>query len=153
VVAVSFSFLELTFPTANPQTLGSGKYQVTAGIETSRPLRSFDDGASRHQLSLNGLVQQVVSVAGDSSAKDINYTKFELGIGDVWRQDYSIKLTVKPVLDWQQEGKTGAVAELEGGLNLSPGWRLTLMLGGQLWGAGVPSTYSKRAELKLRHDF
>jgi hypothetical protein len=123
------------------------------GIEASRPLRSIDGGPGMHQFSSSGLAEQVVSVAGDPSAKDINYTKFELGIGDVWRQDYSIKLTVKPAIDWQQEGKTGAVAELEGGLNLSPGWRLSLMLGGQLWGAGVPSTYSKRAELKLRHDF
>jgi len=147
------SFLELTFPTADPETLGSGKYQVTVGVETSRPLRSVDTGSSVHQWSLATLVQQVVSVAGNPNAKDIDYTKFELGVGDVWRQDHSVKLTVKPVIDWVQDGKTGAVAELEGGMNLSRDWRISLMLGGQLWGAGVPSTYSKRVELKARYSF
>lgn len=49
-------------------------------------------------------------------------------------------------------GNTGAVAELKGGKDLSRDWRMSLMLGGQLWGAGVPSNYSKWVELKLRYS-
>jgi hypothetical protein len=147
------TFIELTFPTADPETLGSGKYQVTLGTETSRPLISIDTASSTHRWFLAALIEQVVSVAGDPDTKNINYTKFELGVGDVWRQDYSGKLTVKPVIDWEQDAKTGAVAELEGAINVSSNWRVTLMLGGQLWGTGVPSTYSKRVELKIRYSF
>jgi hypothetical protein len=147
------TFIELTFPTADPETLGSGKYQVTVGTETSRPLISIDSASSTHRWFLAALIEQVVSVAGDRNAKDIDYTKFELGVGDVWRADYSVQLTIKPVIDWVQDAKTGAVAELEGGMNLSDDWRISMMLGGQLWGAGVPSTYSKRVEFKVRYSF
>jgi hypothetical protein len=38
-------------------------------------------------------------------------------------------------------------------MNPARDWRILLMLGGQLWGAGVPSTYSKRVELKARYSF
>ena len=147
------TFLELTFPTADPETLGSGKYQVTLGTETSNPLGAIHTESGAHRFSLGALVEQIVSVAGDPNTKDINYTKFELSAGDVWREDYSLKLTLKPAIDWVQGGKTGAVAELEGGMNASREWRISLMLGGLLWGQGVPSTYSKRVELKLRYSF
>ena len=147
------SFLELTFPTADPETLGSGKYQVTLGTETSNPLGAIHTESGAHRFSSGALVEQLVSVAGDPDTKDINYTKFELSVSDAWREDYSLKLTLKPAIDWVQDGKTGAVAELEGGMNASSEWRISLMLGGRLWGEGVPSTYSKRAELKLRYSF
>jgi hypothetical protein len=147
------SYVELTFPTANPQSLGSGKYQVTVGTETAKLLGSIYTASSVHRFSLGVLVEQIVSVAGDPSRKDINYTKFELSLADAWREDYSLKLTFKPAIDWEQNGKTGAVAELEGAMNASRDWRISLMLGGLLWGEGVPSTYSKRVELKLRYSF
>lgn len=147
------SFIELTFPTANPESLGSGKYQVTLGTETSRPLGSIRTESSVHRFALGTLVEQIVSVAGDPDTKDINYTKFELSASDVWREDYSLKLTFKPVIDWVQDGNTGAVAELESGINASRDWRISLMLGGLLWGQGAPSTYSKRVELKVRYSF
>src|SRR6185437_5369297 len=57
--------------------------------------------------------------------------------------------TAKPVIDWEQDGKTGAVAELEGAVTLQHNWKLQLMLGGRLWGEGVPSTYGTRVELTL----
>jgi hypothetical protein len=83
----------------------------------------------------------------------VNYTKFELALRDVWRKVYSLKLTAKPVIDWVQDGKTGAVAELEGAVTLQHNWKLQLMLGGRLWGEGVPSTYGTRVELTLGHTF
>jgi hypothetical protein len=143
---VSF-FSELTFPTADPDSLGQGKYQVMAGAETFYPLDSIS--SDDHKLSFSPQIQQVVSVAGDQDRKDINYTKFELALRDVWRKAYSLKFTAKPVIDWVQDGKTGAVAELEGGVTLEQGWRVLLILGGRLWGEGVPSTYGTRVELTV----
>jgi hypothetical protein len=64
------------------------------------------------------LVGQVVSVAGDSDAKDINYTKIELAVRDTWRSDFALKFTLKPVIDWQQGGRTAAVIELQGDLEI-----------------------------------
>ena len=145
-------FLELSFPTANPQSLGQGKYQVTLGVETSVPLASFKVGATTHKVSFAPLIEQGVSVAGDKSRKDINYTKLELGLRDDWR-NYTLKLTLKPVIDWEQSGQTGAVTELEGGVNFERGWYVRLMLGHRTWGGSVPSTYGTRAEFTLGRMF
>jgi hypothetical protein len=147
---VSF-FSELTFPTADPDTLGQGKYQVMLGAETLHPLPSISN--DDHKLSFSPQVQQVVSIAGDSERKDINYTKFELALRDVWRKLYSLKLTAKPVIDWVQNGKTGAVAELEGAVSLQHNWNLKLMLGGLLWGEGTASTYGTRLEVTVGKTF
>jgi len=149
-VPVSF-FSELTFPTADPDTLGQGKYQVMLGAETFHPLPSIS--SDDHKLSFSPQVQQVVSVAGDSERKDINYTKFELALRDVWRKLYSLKFTAKPVIDWVQNGKTGAVAELDGAVTLQHNWKLQLMLGGLLWGEGTASTYGTRLELTVGKTF
>lgn len=147
---VSF-FSELTFPSADPDTLGQGKYQVMLGAETLHPLPSISN--DDHKLSFSPQVQQVVSIAGDSERKDINYTKFELALRDVWRKLYSLKLTAKPVVDWVQNGKTGAVAELEGAVSLQHNWNLKLMLGGLLWGEGTASTYGTRLEVTVGKTF
>lgn len=144
-------FSELTFPTANPKELGQGKYQVMAAVETTLPLESLSSAS--HQLTFSPQVQQVVSVAGDPERKDINYTKLELALRDVWRKLYSLKFTAKPVIDWVQDGKTGAVGELEGGVTLAGDWRVLLMLGWRLWGEGVPTTYGTRVELTLGKTF
>jgi hypothetical protein len=146
-------YVEVTFPTANPESLGSGKYQVAPAIETALSLASIGADSNRHELFFGALIQQFVSVAGDQAAKDINYTKFEVKVQDVWRKDYSAKVTLKPVVDWVEDGRTGAVVELEGRVNFSHGWSVSLMLGKLAWGAGVPSTYSNRVELTLRNDF
>jgi hypothetical protein len=149
-VPVSF-FSELTFPTSDPRSLGQGKYQVMAGMETFHPLDSMS--TEDHKLSFLPQVQQVVSVAGEADRKDVNYTKFELALRDVWRKAYSLKLTAKPVIDWEQDGKTGAVVELEGGIAFQHGWRVLLMLGGRLWGDDVASTYGTGVELTVGRTF
>jgi len=149
-VPVSF-FSELTFPTADPDSLGQGKYQVMVGAEAFHPLQAISN--DDHKLSFSPQVQQVVSVAGDPERKDINYTKFELALRDLWRKLYSLKLTAKPVIDWVQNGKTGAVGELEGAVFFQRDWKLQLMLGGLLWGAGTASTYGTRVELTVGKTF
>jgi hypothetical protein len=146
------TFLELTFPTADPESLGQGKYVVTAGVDTSWPLGSFSLGSTSHKVSVAPLIQQVVSVAGDQSRKDINYTKLELALRDVWR-NYALKLTLKPVIDWEQDGATGAVTELEGRMSFGRGWATALMIGHRTWGGSVPSTYGTRVELTLGRTF
>jgi hypothetical protein len=138
-------FLEVTFPTANPEELGKGKYQVSPGIKTDFPISFGQRLPESHRMTFEPLVQQVVSVAGDENRTNINYTKFELALRDVWRKRYWLKLMGKPIVDWEQDGNTGAVVELEGGWIISRQWRVWLMLGSRLWGAdGIPSTYDKR---------
>ncbi len=147
------SFLEVTFPTADRGELGSGKYQVSPGIWTNIPISFGQRLPESHKITFEPLVKQVVSVAGDESRKNNNYTKFELSLKDTWRKKFWLKLEAKPVVDWEQSAKTGAVGELEGGWFINSQWRVWLMFGSRLWGEGVPSTYDKRVGINASFAF
>jgi len=147
------SFFEVTFPTASPETLGSGKYQISAGLSSSVAVPLPEKMSESHKLFFNALIQQVASVAGDENFKDINYTKFELALKDTWQQKYWMKLAAKPVVDWEQDAKTGAVAELEVGWSINRDWSGSLTGGARLWGEGVPSTYSTRVGFSVAFVF
>ena len=146
------TYVEATFPTADPESLGQGKYQLTLGVDSFIPLGSIKTASGTQAFSFSPLVEQTVSVAGDPDRPDINYTKFELAARDVWN-NYSLKFTVKPVIDWEKDADTGAVGELEAGVRFGRGWTVLLMLGGRLWGESVASTYDKRTELTVRYLF
>ena len=137
-------FLESTFPTADSEELGSGKYQVAMGIRTNFPISLSQSSPNAHRVSFEPLIKQVVSVAGDEGRKDINYMKFELSLKDTWKKKYWLKLTPKPVVNWEQSAETGAVAELQGGWIINSRWKVWLLLGSRLWGEKVPSTYDQR---------
>jgi len=143
------SFVELTFPTANPASLGTGKYQFSAGVKTAFRLSPGSVSFGSPAESFSTQLQQVFSFAGDPARKDINQTKFELEWRDTWAAGHYAKATAKPVVDWVGGGQTGAVLELEGGWVLDPQWTLAIMAGHLLWGEGVPSTYKTRAEIKV----
>lgn len=147
------SFLELTFPTADPESQGTGKYQFSAGVKTVFPMSPGSAWFGTPKQSFSVQVQQVFSFAGDPARNDINQTKFELEWRDAWPSGHYVKATAKPVIDWVGNGQTGAVLEVEYGLPLDPRWGLAVMAGGLLWGEGVPSTYSTRAEIKLIHRY
>lgn len=147
------AYAELTLPTADPASLGGGKYQIAPAVRTRVTVGAYRIDDSKHALTLGALVQQVLSFAGDESRKDIDYTKLEVSLNDGWGEGRFVKLTFKPAIDWEQGGKSGATAELEGGLRLAPEWEVALMGGGLLWGSGVPSTYRRRIQLTLGYRF
>jgi hypothetical protein len=145
--------IELTFPTADPSSLGAGKYQFSAALHSVARAPAFIAGSGQHRIRYEWDVRQTVSVAGDASRQDINNTKPELALRDSIGSRHWLKLTFKPTIDWVQSGKTGAVLELEGGWSASPDWRFSMMGGGLLWGEGVPGTYHRRLELVAGHVF
>jgi hypothetical protein len=140
-------FLEATLPTADPAELGTGKYQLSAGVtaakEASRGPRLFRFTAQ---------LQQTNSVAGDEARPDINYTKLDLSLRDIHATHW-FKVALNIRADWEQGGKTGAVAEIEAGRNLGPDWRLWVMVGGLLWGEGVKGTYGSKLLIGLDRSF
>jgi hypothetical protein len=147
------TFGEITFPTANPESLGSGKYQLSAGARSVFPMDEGGGASSTHRHSFSLQVKQVVSFGGDAARKDINQTKFELEWRHEFPPGYFAKATAKPLIDWVQDGKTGAVLELEGGWAIDRQWTVALMAGGLLWGEGTPGTYETRVELKVSRRF
>jgi hypothetical protein len=148
------SFVELTVPTADPSSLGAGKVQLSAGLRLLAPVVLPFETPAAHDSRFEVEVEQVASIAGDAARPDINYTKLELSVFDVWRQTWSVKLKLKPSVDWAKDGDTGAVGEVEGGLNFARHWRSTLMFGRRLWGPkGIGGTYDDRVELTLARTF
>ena len=147
------SFVELTFPTAEPASQGTGKYQFSAGVRTAMRMAPGTASFGSPAQSLAIQVQQVVSFSGDPARKDINQTKFELEWRDTWVGEHYAKATAKPVVDWIGAVQTGAVLELEGGWVLDPRWKLALMAGHLMWGEGVSGTYKTRAEIKVIYRY
>jgi hypothetical protein len=147
------SFIEVTLPTADPGSLGSGKYQLSAGLRMLTPVNlPLVDHAS-HTSRFETEVQQVNSIGGDPSRNDINYTKFEFTLYDIWRKRYTLKLKLKPTVDWMKD-ETGAVFEIEGGLLFARNWRTWLMVGHRISGpSGVSNTYGKRLEVGVARTF
>src|SRR3954462_4083312 len=139
--AISY-FIEGTAPTADPAALGTGKYQLSAGVSAA-----VERGGRRFTSQL----QQVNSVAGDEARADINYTKLDLSLRNAWRENW-VKLAVNTRADWEL-GKTGAVGEVEYGRRLDPQWSLWLLAGHLLWGEGVKATYGSKLMIGLDRWF
>lgn len=148
------SFLEMVFPTADPESSGSGKYQLNGGIRMIMPVSLPVAHPKEHKAQFETEISQTVSIAGDDNRKDINYTKFEFTFYNVWRQQYTMKLKLKPSVDWIQDGKTGSVGEVEGGMFFTRHWRTWIMLGRRLTGPeGVKGTYGTRMEFGLARTY
>jgi len=147
------TFLEVTFPTADPESLGSGKYQLTAGIQPTVRIPLSEPLSQSHKMTFSPLVKQVISVAGDENRKNINHTQLELALREAWQKKYWLKMTPKVIVDWEQDANTGSVLELEIGWIINRRWSTWLMLGTRLWGEGIPSTYDKRVELGVAFLF
>jgi len=135
-------FVEATFPTAARDDLGAGKYQISAGLTATTPFPTPGDMAT-HYIRFTSQVQQVNSVAGDANRQDINYTKLDLSLRDVVGVHW-FKLAFNTRADWELNGKTGAVGELEYGRRLTDQWSLWILGGGRLWGEGVRATYGSK---------
>jgi hypothetical protein len=136
------TFLETTFPTAARDDLGTGKYQISAGLTATTPFPAPGNMAS-HYVRFTAQLQQVNSVAGDENRQDINYTKLDLSLRDVIGVHW-LKAALNTRADWELNGKTGAVAELEYGRRLTDEWSVWVLAGGRLWGEGVRATYGSK---------
>jgi hypothetical protein len=145
------TFLEATFPTAARDDLGAGKYQLSAGVTGTTPFPS-PGGMASHYVRFTTQLQQVNSVAGDENRQDINYTKLDLSLRDVFGAHW-LKGALNTRVDWEQNGKTGAVGELEYGRRLTDEWSVWVMAGGRLWGEGVKGTYGSKLMLGVDRWF
>jgi len=152
------SYVEFTAPTANPESAGTGKYQLAAGIRMLAPFGAPYVPQS-HFTRFETELSQTNSIGGDPARADINYTKLELTLYDLWRDKYTLKLKLKPVWDHVKH-EEGAVAEIEAGFYFGEkrgeqrAWRTWLMAGSRVAGPpGVASTYNTRLELGVARTF
>ena len=149
------ALLETTFPSAQPESLGTGKYQLTPGTEIWVPIWSsvVTIGPPVWQTGVKPLVEQFVSVAGDPSRADIDYTQMEFPLEGSWNWKVSLKLNPKFMVNYVGGVSSGAVFEFEPRWYINRRWELDLTLGHLLWGAGTPGTYQKKVEFSVWFNF
>jgi hypothetical protein len=141
--------VDVVFPTAASEKLGNGKYQLGPGVEASIPLPA-PWARSGPRLRFAPLIRQTFSVAGDPDRSDQNYTQLEAKLEAAWPDRFVVSVNPKPVIDWEQDGATAAVLQLEGAWLVSRSWRVWLKPGFRLWGPALPSTYDRQLELGVR---
>ncbi|MFO1475096.1 MAG: hypothetical protein U1F98_00420 [Verrucomicrobiota bacterium] len=148
-------FEETTFPSANPKSLGNGKYQLGLGAEQMIPIAALSSPqtAPKWSTTFTPLLEQTFSVAGDASFPPINYTKLELALKTSWRRTVSLKLNPKFTFDWVGGEDSGAVIELEPSWNITRRWNFSVTLGHGMFGVGVPGTYNRKIEWDLQFSF
>jgi hypothetical protein len=149
------AILQTTFPTAQPESLGTGKYQLTPGTEVWIPIwaSSHGDTPPVWKTGVQPLVGQFVSVAGDPSRTDINYTEIETQLQGIWRDKVNVELNPKFFVNYVGGVASGAVFELEPHWKINRRWELDLILGHGMWGVGEPGTYQKKVEFSVRFNF
>jgi hypothetical protein len=147
-------FVEVVFPTASPKDLGSGMYQLAPAVKFTVPLYPGPGIFSAHDVTGSAEVQQYLSLGGFGGFKDIDYTKFDFQLKDVWRKKYWAILKVKPVIDWEQDGRWGGTAEVEIGWFINRRWSLYVSYTNSLPdGNHVPGTCEKRVTLDVACRF
>jgi hypothetical protein len=148
-------FMETIFPSAKPESLGTGKYQLAPATEVWVPIwdSARDQAPPVWRTGAQPLVEQFVSVAGDPSRTNIDYTKIELQLQGSWRNKVSLKLNPKFMVNYVGGVSSAAVFEFEPHWNINRHWELDLTLGHSLWGVGEPGTYQKKLEFWVRFNF
>lgn len=143
----AFVEAQVIFPTATHNNLGRGKYQVVPAVFFSIPVKPLDF------IMFPG-IQQDVSVGGDPSRKEVNFTKLNLEMTKPWANSLWWT-TVEPVLylDWTQKAKTACNLEFEVGRRLGDHWRAWLRPAVGLWGTGVPGAYDWYTQAGFRYMF
>jgi hypothetical protein len=138
---------QVVFPTATNSNLGRGKYQLVPAMFLSVPIKRLD-------LVVFPGIQQDVSVGGDPSAKNVNFTKLNMEITKPWANS-QWWTTVEPVLfiDWTQKAKTAFDLEFEVGRRLGENWRAWFRPAVGIWGTGVPGAYDWYTQIGIRYMF
>ena len=134
------------FPTATDTQLGRGKYEVGPGMAVSIPIPSI-------KSIFFPLVEHFVSVGGDPSQRDVDFSALELQLNTVWSREWWTLLEGDLNLDWTRGAKTGAVLEGEVGRRFGPHWRAWVRPGVGLWGQDVRGTYDWSAQVGIRYMF
>jgi hypothetical protein len=135
-----------SFPTASDDRLGTGKYTVGPLLVTARYLpliKSFLFGAISHQ----------VSVGGDPSRKDVQFTGAAAQINTIWAEKWWTTVQGLWIINWELNAKTSMKMEFEFGRNFIGTWGAYVRPGVHIWGQSAPGAYNWNVEVGVRYVF
>ena len=137
---------DIVFPSASHSDLGRGKYQVGPGVQLAIPIAGMNS-------VLQPFGQHIVSIGGDSSRKDVNYSKMKIGLDTPWGQHWWTTVEPNFFIDWTQNAKTAMNLEFEVGRKLGDHYRVWLRPAVGLWGIGVPGSHDWFTQVGIRYMF
>ena len=135
-----------TFPTADDNLLGSGKYTAGPFIATGRFL-------PRWESFLFGVFQHQVSAGGDPSRADISLTQASVQINTIWAERWWSTVQGGWQVNWEQKAKSSMTLEVELGRNVVGRWGLYVRPGVGIWGNTAVGAYDWNVEVGTRYMF
>lgn len=135
-----------TFPTADENTLGLGKYTVGPLIATARFL-------PRWESFLFGVFQHQVSVGGDPARSDFEVTRASMQINTIWPERWWTILQGVWQVNWERNAKSSMTLEFELGRSLIGRLGAYLRPGVGLWGRDLIGAYEWNIEIGVRYMF
>jgi hypothetical protein len=137
---------DVIFPTANTDETGRSKYSVGPGIAISAPLPEWG-------VMLFWRFQQVVSVGGDPSAQDVDYTRLRFRFAKPLSPDWWVHAEPEIRIDWANAAKTAVLSQFEIGRKLDGHWRLFMRPAIGVSGNDVPGAYDWFIRFGVRYMF
>ena len=138
--------IDIILPSASHSDLGRGKYQVGPGLQVAIPLAGLNS-------VMQPVGQHIVSIGGDPSRRDVNYSRVKIGLDTPWGQDWWTTVEPNLFIDWTQKGKTAMNLEFEVGRKLGDRFRVWHRPAVGLWGTGVPGAYDWFTQVGIRYMF
>lgn len=143
---VLFAGMDFTFPTADSQQLGSGKYTVGPGVATAHVFPAW--GSLFYTL-----LQHQVSVGGDPSRQAVSVSRVQGWFNTIWTDRWWTRLEVVTQVDWERKAKNSMTLEFEAGQRFTKDWGVWVRPGVGLWGRNIPGAYDWNIEVGIRRMF
>ena len=137
---------DVIFPTSDEDELGRKKYTLGPGFAVSAPIPEW--GAV-----LFWRFQHVVSVGGDPSTQDVDYSRFRFRFAKPLSEDWWVHAEPEIRIDWANGAKTAVLSQFEIGRRLDEHWRLFMRPAIGVSGNDVPGAYDWFIRFGVRYMF
>lgn len=137
---------DVIFPTAEQDELGQNKLSLGPGFAISAPLPQWG-------IMLFWRFQQIVSVGGDPSQRDVDLTRLRFRFAKPLSPNWWVHAEPEIRLDWTQKGKTALLSQFEIGRKLDHHWRLFMRPAVGFSGDNVPGAYDWFIRFGVRYMF
>jgi hypothetical protein len=137
---------DVIFPTADNDELGRSKYSVGPGFAVSAPVPEWG-------MALFWRFQHVVSVGGDPSEADVDYSRFRFRFARPLSETWWVHAEPEVRIDWTNGARTAVLSQFEVGRKLDDRWRLFMRPAVGLTRTDVPGSYDWLVRFGVRYMF
>ena len=137
---------DVVFPTSEKDELGKSKYSLGPGFAISAPVPEWG-------VMLFWRFQQLVSVGGDPSTRDVDLTRLRFRFSKPLSEKWWVHAEPEIRIDWTNGAKTAVLSQFEIGRKLDDHWRLFMRPAVGISGNDVPGAYDWFIRIGVRYMF